>query len=71
MREIDISKFKAACMAVLNEVEKSQEAICITRNGKIIAEIGPPSRSSKIADSLGAMVGTCEILGDIVSPSTD
>ena len=70
MREIPVSKFKATCLAVLDEVAKTQEPFRITRRGKTIAEIGPPSRSSKIADSFGAMVGTSEILGDIVSPIT-
>lgn len=71
MREIDISKFKASCVAILNEVEKTQEPICITRRGKPIAQIGPPSRASKIADSMGCMIGSIQIVGDIVSPSTD
>ena len=71
MREIAISKFKATCLAVLDEVDKTHEPIRITRQGKTIAEIGPPSRASKIADSFGAMAGTCQILGDIVGPSTD
>ena len=71
MRDIAISKFKATCLAVLDEVDKTHQPIRITRRGKPIAEIGPPAPSSKIADAVGCMIGRIKILGDIVSPSTD
>ena len=71
MREIAISKFKATCLAVLDEVDKTHESIRITRRGKPIAQIVPSTASSKIVDAMGCMIGRIQILGDIVSPSTN
>lgn len=69
MEEIAISKFKATCLSVLEQVRKTKKPILVTRFGKPIAEIVPPSVSERPASWLGSMVGTGEILGDIVSPA--
>jgi len=67
MREISISEFKTRCLALLQEVKKTKKPILITRRGKPIAEIVPPSHAPK-RRKLGALAGTMTILGDIVSP---
>jgi len=67
MQEIAISEFKAKCLALLDEVSKTKKPIRITRRGKPIAEVVPPSPARK-ARKLGALAGTMTILGDIVSP---
>jgi len=70
MREIAISKFKANCCRLLEQVRKTKRPIRITRFGKPVAEIVPPS-PTKQKNWLGSMQGTGEILGDIVSPVID
>ncbi|SRR5216683_1750458 len=67
MREIAISEFKARCPALLEEVSKTRKPIRITRRGKPIAEVVPPSPATK-RRKLGSMAGTVKILGDIVAP---
>jgi len=67
MREIAISEFKTKCLALLREVNKTKKPIRITRKGKPVAEIVPPSHVPKLR-KLGALAGTMTILGDIVSP---
>ena len=67
MREIAISDFKARCLSILDEVCKTKRAIRITRRGKPVAEVVPPSPARK-RRRLGSMAGTVKILGDIVSP---
>ena len=67
MQEIAISEFKAKCLSLLDEVSKTKKPIRITRRGKPIAEVVPPSPARK-ARKLGALAGTMTILGDIVSP---
>jgi len=67
MREIAISEFKAKCLGLLDEVNETKKPIRITRRGKPVAEIVPPSRVRKLR-KLGALSGTMTILGDIVSP---
>lgn len=70
MKEIAISEFKAKCLALLDEVQKTKQAIRVTRRGRPIAEVGPPSPTSR-RDWIGSMKGRMEILGDIVSPASD
>ena len=43
MEEIPISKFKANCAALLEQVRKTKKPLRITRRGKPVAEILPPS----------------------------
>ena len=69
MKEIAISKFKATCLAVLEEVRRTGEPIRITRRGTPVAEVVPPSPpKAKDASWLGSMRGTAEVIGDIISP---
>jgi prevent-host-death family protein len=71
MQEMAVSKFKATCLAVLENVRKTRKPIRITRFGKPVAEIVPPSEPARPASWLGSMKGTCEILGDIIAPTTE
>jgi prevent-host-death family protein len=70
MREIAISEFKAKCLALLDEVEKTKQPLRITRHGKPIAEINPTSPVEN-ASWIGSMKGKGKILGDIISPASD
>ena len=69
--EIAISKFKARCLAVLEQVRRSGQPIRVTRFGKPVAEIVPPAPPKPEGSWLGSMVGTMEISGDIVAPASD
>jgi antitoxin (DNA-binding transcriptional repressor) of toxin-antitoxin stability system len=66
MREIAISKFKATCLAALEDVRRTGKPIRVTRFGKPVAEIVPPTETPKRV--LGGMRDYVEILGDIVGP---
>lgn len=70
MKEIAISEFKAKCLGLLEQVQKTKKPLLITRFGKPVAEVVPhsPSRS---ANWMGSMKGTVEILGDIISPANE
>ena len=65
---IPISKFKATCLAVLEEVRRSGKPILVTRRGEPVAEIVPPSRPSAPESWLGAARGTGRIVGDLIEP---
>jgi prevent-host-death family protein len=67
MQEIAISKFKATCLAVLEQVRKTGTPVLITRFGRPVAEVVPPRRA-KNTSWLGCMKGSLEITGDIVGP---
>jgi prevent-host-death family protein len=70
MRDVPISKFKAKCLGLIEQVHKTQQPLRITRHGIPVAEVIPagPDRKRKF---VGDMVGTAEIVGDIVSPIID
>ena len=68
---IAISEFKATCLAVLERVRRTGTPILVTRRGKPVAEIVPPSAASVGSGWLGAMRGTAAITGDLIEPVTD
>lgn len=62
-------KFKAQCLAVIDEVHDLKEEVIITKHGKPMAKLIPIRMNP---DSLfGAMRGQIEILGDLVEPITE
>ena len=69
MKEVAISVFKAKCLGILEEVRKTRKPIRVTRFGKPVAEVVPPSPVQGTGRRLGSMAGTMEIVGDIVGPT--
>lgn len=69
MKEIAISEFKAKCLSLIDQVEKTKQPIRITRRGKVIAEVGPatPTEDRSWIGSMKDM----KMLGDIISPAGD
>jgi prevent-host-death family protein len=68
MQEIAISKFKATCLAVLEDVRRTRKPVRITRFGKPVAEIVPPAAPLSRKSLFGCMREQTEIRGDIVGP---
>lgn len=69
MKEIAISEFKAKCLAILDEVQKTKQPIRVTRRGQPVAEVGPPTPKDD-RSWIGSMK-EMKILGDIISPAND
>ena len=70
MEEIAISTFKATCLAILERVRKTRRPILVTRFGKPVAEVVPPTAPARPAHWMGSLAGTAQIIGDIVSPAS-
>lgn len=70
MEEIQISKFKATCLAVLDRVGRSRKPVLVTRFGKPVAQIVPPP-PSPAGEWLGALQDDGEIRDDLVAPAAD
>jgi prevent-host-death family protein len=70
MKSVSISEFKAKCLGLIEQVDKTRQPLRITRHGRPVAELIPagPDRKRKF---LGDMEGTVEFLGDVVSPVID
>ena len=70
MEQMAISKFKATCLAVMEQVRKTGMPVRVTRRGVPVADVVPPGPPANTArDWLGAMAGTAEIAGDLTAPS--
>jgi len=69
MKEVAVSEFKAKCLGLIEEVRKTRKPIRLTRFGKPVAEVVPSSLEKPAKRRLGTMIGTAEILGDIVGPT--
>jgi len=70
VKEVTISEFKAKCLFLIDQVDKTKQPLRITRRGKPVAELMPPTPKLE-GNWLGFMKGRMEILGDIVSPAAD
>jgi prevent-host-death family protein len=71
MREVAISEFKAKCLALLEQVRATKQPIRITRFGKPVAEVVPPTEVMDRDKWIGSMKNTMRITGDIISPAND
>ncbi len=65
-----ISKFEATCFATLERVRRSGRPLRVTRFGKPVADIVPPSPERPQREWMGSLRGTLEIRGDILTPSS-
>jgi prevent-host-death family protein len=70
MTEVPISEFKAKCLALLEQVRRTRQPILITRHGKPVAEVIPPTAIVDRAAWIGSMKDS-KIIGDIISPAND
>lgn len=70
MNDIAISKFKATCLEVLEQVRKTGEPIQVTRFGQPIAQIIPPG-VVRLPRRFGSRLQSGVILGDIVAPVSE
>lgn len=68
MRTIPISKFKATCLAVLEEVRRSGDPVLVTKRGQAVAEVVPPSATAAGDRRLGVLAGSGRVRGDLVEP---
>ena len=65
MKTVLISEFKAKCIGMLKDVQKTKEPILVTLRGKPIARVEPVVKPKKRI-RLGALKGWMEIKGDII-----
>jgi prevent-host-death family protein len=70
VREVAISEFKAKCLSLVDEVNKTKTPLRIIRRGKPLADVVPVQPTIE-KSWLGSMEGKIQILGDIVEPVID
>jgi len=67
---VNISAFRATCLARLDRVKRTGRPPLITRKGEPVAQVNPPPPTQPKASWLGTMQTTGRIVADIVSPAT-
>jgi prevent-host-death family protein len=66
MKTMAAGKFKAQCLAVMDEVQTKREPIMVTKNGRAVVKVVPLDTSDQ--DPLREFFIGGEIVGDIMSP---
>ena len=69
MKTMPVSDFKAKCIAVLKEVERSGEPVVVTLRGRPMARVEPFTDGS-LAKRLGALKGNMRIRRDLARVDT-
>lgn len=69
LEQVTISKFKATCLRLLDNVKKTGQPLLVTRHGEPIVIVTPPPLPQKPESWLGSMKDTVRIAGDIISPA--
>lgn len=65
-RVVNITEFKAKCVAMIAEVESGKNSISVTRRGKTVAVVYPPTLQ-KQKSSRDSWAGRIREVGDIVN----
>jgi prevent-host-death family protein len=65
MKTILVSEFKAKCIGLLKEVQKTKKPLVVTLRGKPLARVEPIVQPKKRV-RLGALKGWMEIKGDLI-----
>jgi prevent-host-death family protein len=67
MKTIAAGKFKAHCLSLMDDVQRTRETVVITKRGKPVAKLVPVPAAKD--DFIGRLKGMIRIVGDIESPA--
>ncbi len=70
MKTVIISEFKAKCISILKEAQRTREPVVVTRRGKPLARIEPILEDAP-RRKLGVLRGRMQIRGDIVRTDSE
>ncbi|MCP4020204.1 MAG: type II toxin-antitoxin system Phd/YefM family antitoxin [Desulfobacteraceae bacterium] len=68
---ISVSKFKATCLKVIDQVKKTGIPIIVTKRGEPYALVTKPPSPKKKGSWIGKFKNEGRIVGDIMSPAVD
>ena len=68
---ISISKFKATCLKVIDQVKTTGIPIIVTKRGEPYALVTKPPAPETKESWIGKYKGKIEIIGDLVEPAVD
>src|SRR5438552_2035526 len=64
--DIPAAQFKAECLKLMDQVEKTREPIIITKHGRPVAQLSPVPASPR--SLFGYMKNTVSTNGDVLAP---
>jgi len=67
MKQMNAARFKAQCLAVLDQVAATGEPVVILKRGRPVARVVPPGPASATIPQ-DELAGSIEIVGDIITP---
>jgi len=65
-RVVNVTEFKAKCLAIIAEVESGETSILLTRRGKTVATLTPPARQ-KSKSVRNSWAGRMSEAGDLAA----
>ena len=72
MNTVSATDFKAKCLALIDEMNRTKVPIVVTKRGKPVAELYPARAEEKVAESFfGSMKGTVLRYDDPFAPAID
>ncbi len=66
MKKMPAGEFKARCLAVMEEVSRTKEAVVVTKRGRPVAKLVPAETGTR--QFLGRLEGRVRITGNIEEP---
>jgi prevent-host-death family protein len=66
---MNAAEFKSHCLAVMDRVQKTREAVLITKRGKPVARLVPVSEKTGSARLFGCLRNTAVFSDDLTAPS--
>ena len=66
MKTIPAGKFRAQCLALLDEVARTGEELVVTKRGKPVARVGPLSK--KDTETENPLKNSIVFEGDLITP---
>ena len=70
MKKVLISEFKAKCISLLKQVQKTKQPLVVTLRGEPIVRVEPIA-PAKAQVEFGTLKGWMEIKGDIIRSDVD
>lgn len=68
MRTINAALFKATCLAILDDADRTGERVVILKRGRPVAELVRPTKRGRAHPQHG-LAGSVEFVGDVVDPA--
>jgi prevent-host-death family protein len=67
--QVAAGEFKAHCLGIMDDVQRTHRAVTITKRGKPVAKLVPVD--DIVEPIFGSLKGRVQINGDIVGPMAD